>query len=274
MEDDKGKKHASQNSPVSNSSSLTAAATTTSNGSFLTTIVAGATGLVVISTLPFLIVPMLRKNALPYMNTPISKIKKLFRSTLPRHIRRPPVAAVAASSSPPPLPQSPPPLRFMDLGHGMGEASIEAALQGYKATGIELNPTLFMLSIFNAWRHRLFVPLDPRLNLLMGNLWKLKLHEQDVIMLFGVQSFMERLQVKVKAEAKDDALVVLYRFQLPLTKSKKSNREGNRKEEEEEAGAEIELLEVADEMSIYRVKRRRQWIKEDEEDGEEVNKRN
>lgn len=267
MEDDDANKPVSQNPPVSNNSPPIPA-TTTINSSFLTTIVAGATGLVVVSTLPFLIVPMLRKNALPYMNTPTSKIKKLFRSTLPRHIRPPAAAAALLSPSPPAPP--PPPLRFTDLGHGMGEASIEAALQGYMATGIELNPTLFMLSIFNAWRHLIFVPLDPRLNLLMGNLWKLKLHEQDVIMLFGVQSFMERLQAKVKAEAKDDALVVLYRFQLPLARRGKSNGEGNEKEEEEEAGAEIELLEVADEMSIYRVKRRRQRMKEDGQAGNEI----
>lgn len=227
-----------------------------SSSSFLLYGAAGAVGLLTLASLPFLVVPMLKGNALPYMNIPLAKYKNLFDKTLPRHLKRR-------------RPGSPP-LQFIDLGHGFGEAVVSATQRGYIATGVELNPTLYLLSIWNLWRHRLWWPFDARVRLVCGDMWKqdLRFAEQDVILMFGVQSLMARLTAKVQAEAKHDALVVLYRFQLTLPSSSSSTVAGAGEEEGGRSGlkgnnnnnkkpdAEIELLEVSgEEFSVYRVHR-------------------
>lgn len=220
--------------------------------SFLLYGMAGAVGLLTLASLPFLVVPMLKGNALPYMNIPLAKYKDLFDKTLPRHLRRRRPGA--------------PPLHFIDLGHGYGEALVSATQRGYVATGVELNPTLYLLSIWNAWRHRLWWPFDARVRLVCGDMWKsdLRFGEQDVILMFGVQSLMARLTAKVQAEAKHDALVVLYRFQLTLPAPSSSSSiageglgaEGKGGMEGNNTKAEIELLEVSEEeFSVYRVHR-------------------
>lgn len=244
----------------------------TSNSStslFLFYGMAGAVGLLTMASLPFLVVPMLKGNALPYMNIPVVKYKNLFDKILPRHIYhgRPKRAL---------------PHRFIDLGHGFGEAVVSAAQRGYFAAGVELNPTLYLLSVWNVWRHRLWWPFDTRVRLVCGDMWKrdLRFGEQDVILMFGVQSLMAQLTAKVLAEAKDGALVVLYRFQLTLPASSPSLSPSSPLSlavAEERVGAEcksgtvsnntkaeIELLEVSeDEFSVYRVLRPVSWIREE-----------
>ena len=103
------------------------------------------------------------------MHTPRAKIEALFRKTLPRH--------VAPSASPGRR-------RFIDLGSGLGEAVIEARRHGYEATGVELNPTLYLLSVINALRYAgpLAFLRQPRLALRLGNMWSIDLEEYDVIM--------------------------------------------------------------------------------------------
>lgn len=225
--------------------------------SFLLYGMAGAVGLLTLASLPFLVVPMLKGNALPYMNIPLAKYKNLFDKTLPRYLKRR-------------RPGAPPP-RFIDLGHGCGEAVVSACERGYVATGVELNPTLYLLSIWNVWRHRLWWPFDARVRLVCGDMWKqdLRFGDQDVILMFGVQSLMARLTAKVQAEAKNDALVVLYRFQLTLSSSLSSSSsspvevagervgaKGKGGTEGSDTKAEIELLEVSEEeFSVYRVHR-------------------
>jgi SAM-dependent methyltransferase len=195
---------------------------------------------------------MLKGNALPYMNIPLAKYKNLFDKTLPRHLKRR-------------RPGAPPP-HFIDLGSGFGEALVSATQRGYVATGVELNPTLYLLSIWNVLRHRLWWPFDARVRLVCGDMWKqdLRFEEQDVILMFGVQSLMARLTAKVQAEAKHDALVVLYRFQLTLPASLSSSSvageglgaEGRGGTKTNSSNAEIELLEVSEEeFSVYRVHR-------------------
>lgn len=236
-------------------------ATNSSTSLFLLYGMAGAVGLLTLASLPFLVVPMLKGNALPYMNIPIAKYKNLFDKTLPRHLNRG-------------RPKRALPHRFVDLGHGFGEAVVSAAQRGYIAAGVELNPTLYLLSIWNVWRHRLWWPFDTRVRLVWGDMWKrdLRFGEQDVILMFGVQSLMARLTAKVLAEAKHGALVVLYRFQLTLPVSTPSlppspslplavagegvGAEGESGTEGNDTKAEIELLEVnEDEFSVYRVLR-------------------
>jgi len=243
-----------------NDSPTTAAISTahpepSATNSFIFYGMAGTVGLLTLASLPFLVVPMLKGNALPYMNIPLAKYKNLFDKSLPSHLQRR-------------RPGAPPP-RFIDLGSGFGESLVSAAQRGYVATGVELNPTLYLLSIWNVWRHRLWWPFDARVRLVCGDMWKqdLRFGEQDVILMFGVQSLMARLTAKVQAEAKNDALVVLYRFQLTLPASSSSSSPaevaGERVGAKGKGGTEgsntkavIELLEVSEEeFSVYRVHR-------------------
>jgi len=209
---------------------------------------ASVVGLLTLGSLPFLVIPMLRGNALPYMNIPMSKYKTIFDEVLPRHMPR-----RRAGS---------PPLRFIDLGHGMGEAVVNAAQRGYVATGVELNPTLYLLSICNVWRHGILWPLEPRVRLVYGNMWRkdMELGRQDVILMFGVQSLMTRLAERLRSEAQHDALVVLYRFKLDLRSRASPTgaalREITGRDGSDEQ-AEIKILEVTEDgFSVYRIKKK------------------
>lgn len=229
---------------------------------------------------PFMIVPWLPKRrfgALPYMHTPRKKIDRLFGELLPRHASSTPGAGAGAGARRPPK-------RFIDLGSGMGEAVIEAKRRGYEARGVELNPTLFLLSTFNALVQAgpLAFLQQPRLGFALRNMWHVDLHNYDVIMVFGVQSLMARLTAKLRDEAKDGAVVVLYRFHLELPAADEEAasfsagkggegpaRAGSTaaclEEDEEEkeltagtassGGAVIRLEEAVDELSVYKVYR-------------------
>lgn len=160
-------------------------------------------------------------------------------------------------------------MKFMDLGSGMGEAVVEARLRGFEARGIELNPTLFLLSSANAlWQlgPGAFVR-QPRLAFRCGNMFAIDLRSYDVVMMFGVQPLMPRLTRKLEREAKDGAIVVLYRFQLDLPEGQQDAPASapaldsvptGAADGKAGGGVEIRLVEAADELSIYKVHRKKQ----------------
>ena len=74
--------------------------------------------------------------------------------------------------------------------------------------------------------------------------------------MFGVQSLMPRLTAKIRAEARDQAIVVLYRFHLVEEKEEGEKEEGEGERRAERDDARVELLEAEDELSVYRVERR------------------
>lgn len=223
---------------------------------------AGATGALTAALLPFMVVPWLpmrRFGALPYMHTPRKKLDLLFQELLSRH------GAAAKASSP----RAPPPKRFIDLGSGLGEAVIEAHKHGFEAQGVELNPTLFLMSSLNALRQAgpLAFVQQPRLGFALANMWSVQLQDYDVIMAYGVQSSMARLTQKMANEAKHGAVVVLYRFRLDLPVAEARVGGGRRpgvggdgKEEGDRSkvpmtDAVIRLEETAEELAIYKVYR-------------------
>lgn len=229
---------------------------TTTTGASAVMYLGGATAVATLALLPFLVVPWLPKHkfgALPYMHTPQRKLRVLFDQLLPRHVRTSPSTGQQ------------PPKRFIDLGSGMGEAVIEARKRGFEARGVELNPTLRLLSSLNAlWcAGPLAFVQRPRLSFSMSNMWSLQLGEHDVIMVFGVQSLMGRLTHKLRDEAKDGAVVVLYRFQLdvPDESQRKKKDAGVDDVKLVDQGSQedvlIELVEAAEELSIYKVSRPR-----------------
>ena len=85
---------------------------------------------------------------------------------------------------------------------------------GYDAHGYEINPVLLFSSRLSAlrelgWRGSQHATFHG------ANLWNCDLGEFDVIMVFGVQEFMERMADKLKQEVQPDARIFLYRFYLP-----------------------------------------------------------
>jgi hypothetical protein len=210
-----------------------------------------ATGIAAAAILPFLIVPWLPRHkwgSLPYMNTPRKKLAKLFDEMLPRHVNTQQQLQLQLQ----PSRQGPPPLRFIDLGSGMGEAVIEARKRGFEARGVELNPTLFLLSSASALRQlgpRAFWQ-EPRLAFRCGNMFVVDLQSYDVVMMFGVAPLMARLTHKLQREAKDGAVVVLYRFKLELPPEGQQQKAGG--------DVEIRLVEAAEELSIYTVHRNKE----------------
>lgn len=251
---------------------------------------AGTTGALTAALLPFLVVPWLPKRifgALPYMHTPRKKLETLFE-LLPRHVSSTPAVAASAAGGPSTWSnrsstraqqqqqrhQQQRPKRFIDLGSGMGEAVIESWKRGYDARGIELNPTLFLLSSFNALRQagpRAFFG-QPRLAFSLGNMFSAKLDEFDVVMMFGVQSLMPRLTKKLQSECKDGAVVVLYRFRLDLPAADEGKGQTSGAGGDADAsstvpddgesgaaggagGAVIRVEEAAEELTVYKVYR-------------------
>ena len=74
-------------------------------------------------------------------------------------------------------------LRYYDLGSGDGETVLAASSCGWKATGIELNRTLWALSSIR----RLASPPQTRqnANFKWGNMWDHSIHDADAVMIFG-----------------------------------------------------------------------------------------
>ena len=121
-------------------------------------------------------------------------------------------------------------LKFVDLGSGDGSAVLTAASLGWKATGMELNPTLWLISKMR----RLWLPKSIRKNCdfilvdmfavedeksISGSgkyLVSQKLQEANCIMIFGVNSLMPRIAGLLKKECHRGSFVMSYRFRLPL----------------------------------------------------------
>eukprot|EP01138_Halocafeteria_seosinensis_P004145 gb/GECG01004238.1/.p1 GENE.gb/GECG01004238.1/~~gb/GECG01004238.1/.p1 ORF type:complete len:231 (+),score=26.18 gb/GECG01004238.1/:1-693(+) len=176
--------------------------------------------------LPFMIIPWLprsRFGALPYMNTSSRRIQVMLKDLAIRKKLEQRNKAI-----------------FTDLGSGDGVAVLAAAKQGMIADGYELNPWLVLYSRVKAiihgvgpfylrpsfgWRkiQAIYGAIPPsesvqergRARFYLRNLWNVDLSPYDVIMIFGVQSFMDRLSTKLKSEAKPGTHIILHKFTLP-----------------------------------------------------------
>jgi SAM-dependent methyltransferase len=127
--------------------------------------------------------------------------------------------------------ETPQRLKFVDLGSGAGESTIEAARRGYDSLGVEINPALLMLSKTSALlkfgpfnnfkRDRRKSSIDNTKKGGVGtcmfkssNLLTLPLHEYDVIFMFGVKPLLGVIGPRLQEEMKPGGLLLLYRFQL------------------------------------------------------------
>lgn len=153
---------------------------------------------------PFLVTPALPRRlygALPYQHTPASQITKAM--SLLR-------ARLAARSPPPPLSS----LSFVDLGSGLGEATIAAGRLGFgRSHGVEINPTLLLLSRLSSIKAG-FSPWTKQVSFRAKNLLTLPLDKYDCVFMFGVKPLLKTMKPKLTSELRPGSLLLLYRFKL------------------------------------------------------------
>lgn len=93
----------------------------------------------------------------------------------------------------------------IDLGSGDGKVLIEASKLGLSAVGYELNPFLFMISKFRLRK-------SPNAKVLWRSYWSADLSKASLVFVFTAESYMSRLQKKLKKEMKKGGLAALYGF--------------------------------------------------------------
>ena len=146
-------------------------------------------------TSPFIIMQL--RSPLPYMATPRRKVLEALNE----------IASRKGTNTNQPL-------RYYDLGSGDGEAVLAAASAGWRATGIELNSTLWGISSFRRLiSHHL---IRRKANFVWGDMWKEKINDADAVMIFGVKPLMPQIAKKIETECRPGTFVMSYRFHIPI----------------------------------------------------------
>jgi hypothetical protein len=185
------------------------------NGTLVAGMIAGTTVFGIMAlTAPFVFLPSKSSIVLPYMATPAAKLKNALTFLQQRQSAAKSSSGTTSSRS------------FLDLGSGDGEAVYQAVqiMQGdrspvyQKATGIELNPTLFIISSIR----RLFWTADQksRSSFECLDFWSQVAHNRiahaDTILIFGVQPLMLPLSKTLASTCRPGTFILSYRFQLPI----------------------------------------------------------
>lgn len=101
---------------------------------------------------------------------------------------------------------------IIDLGSGDGRLLIEAAREGYRAKGFELNPFLVVVTWWRLRRYR------SRASVSWSDFWLTPLpDETKAVFVFLAAPFMNRLAKKLETEAKrlgHDIILVSYGFEV------------------------------------------------------------
>ena len=98
---------------------------------------------------------------------------------------------------------------LVDLGSGDGRVLLAAAKRGIKATGYEINPILWLFSVIRTWPYRKLVTVK------LKSFWSEELPETDVVFVFLIEHFMQKLDKKLTKELKPGTKVVSHAFKLP-----------------------------------------------------------
>ncbi|XP_068683511.1 ATP synthase subunit C lysine N-methyltransferase-like [Montipora capricornis] len=152
--------------------------------------ITGATALgIVLGTAPF-VTPALRKICLPYVPATERQVTNIIK-----------MAKTSKRQG----------STMVDLGSGDGRVVFAAARHGYQAHGYELNHWLVWYSKLRARLQG----LHKNATFSRADLWKVKLSNFDIVVIFGVAEMMPKLQEKLDVELKDDAQVLACRFPLP-----------------------------------------------------------
>ncbi len=185
-------------------------------------LIGGSFVTIVALTTPF--VTMQLKSSLPYMSTPRNKVEKALTFLSKRNqkiiannfehkdIRIPTKARNITTQKKQ--------LHFVDLGSGDGTAVLAASSLGWRATGIEMNPTLWLISSI---RRLLSNNKTIRNNsqLKIGDMFapsvsQSSLRNANCTMIFGVAPLMPRVSAMIERECQPGCWIMSYRFRVPL----------------------------------------------------------
>lgn len=97
----------------------------------------------------------------------------------------------------------------VDLGAGDGKLLRAAARRGARGIGYEINPLIYVLSKLLCLRYRHQITLHWR------NYWLVPLPDCDVVYVFLIDRYMERLDTKLTREARRRLKLVSYVFKIP-----------------------------------------------------------
>lgn len=102
----------------------------------------------------------------------------------------------------------------IDAGSGDGRVLFEAAKQGAKCVGLEINPYLVLYTRIRAF----FGPYRGMITVFWKNLWAAELSRADVVFVYLIPWKMDVLAEKLKKELKPGTLVISNSFIFPRWK--------------------------------------------------------
>jgi precorrin-6B methylase 2 len=106
---------------------------------------------------------------------------------------------------------------FYDLGAGTGNALLIAGKEfGARTAGFEISPIIYWIGKINLALHR------SHASLIKKDLFKADLHNADVIFCFLAIRTMQKMEDKIKTEAKPGARIIVYAFPLPTLMPEKT----------------------------------------------------
>ena len=222
----------------------------------------GVVGTVLMLTLPFIVMPLMSGQSLPYMATPKHKLQQAFKfiQQQQRQTRNQSDTATTVTSNRA-WKGSPVRRQFLDLGSGDGEAVYQAVTLRHaaatqqqmahnddddnesryyyytKCIGIELNTTLYMWS---CWRRILFWtrPEQLRSQFHCRDMFRSDnnnnsndddpqqpqhiIRQSDTILIFGIPSLMVPLSQLLAQHCQSGTYILCYRFPLPTHEPQRS----------------------------------------------------
>jgi len=155
-------------------------------GLILAAVTGGAAFLLSTICVPF-VTPALRRVCLPYVPATTKQVQNVFTSLKGR------------SGS------------LIDIGSGDGRIVLEAAQNGFKSHGVELNLVLVMYSKMKAF----MAGQRGVATFARQDLWKTNFGKYDNVVIFGVEQMMLELEQKLQKEVPSDGVVVACRFPFP-----------------------------------------------------------
>ena len=102
--------------------------------------------------------------------------------------------------------------KLLDVGSGDGRVVFEAARRSFDATGVEINPSLYLISLAKAF----MLKADGKAHFVRDNLWHCSFTPYDVIVCFVFPKSKSEIEEKFKKEGKAGAKLIFLKQQKGL----------------------------------------------------------